>query len=88
MVINALQKEKNYFDTSKHIRPDPTVKEHSPSKPEDRLTSSPPIALRYRQYPPKKPKTCRKGERDAKNRSRPLLYRKGAGKDHSTAKYI
>jgi hypothetical protein len=33
-------------------------------------------------------KSSGKVEEDEKGRSRPLLYGKGAGKDHYTAKYI
>jgi hypothetical protein len=33
-------------------------------------------------------KSSEKGDGDEKGGSRPLLYGKGAGKDHSTAKYI
>jgi hypothetical protein len=57
---------------------DPAIKEHSPSDPNDALGApSPEVA-----------KSSGKGERDEKGRSRHLLYGKGAGKDHSTAKYI
>jgi hypothetical protein len=36
---------------------------------------------------PEMTKSSEKGDRDEKGRSRPLLYGKGAGTDHSTAKY-
>jgi hypothetical protein len=61
-----------------HVEPYPTSKEHSPSEPNDAL-GAPSHEVT---------KSSEKGERDEKGRSRPLLYGKGAGKDHSTAKYI
>jgi hypothetical protein len=57
---------------------DPDIKEHSSSDPNDALGAP----------SPEMTKSSEKGERDEKGRSRPLLYGKGAGKDHSTARYI
>jgi hypothetical protein len=57
---------------------DPDIEEHSLSDPNDALGAA----------SPEMTKSSEKGERDEKGRSRPLLYEKGARKDHSTAKYI
>jgi hypothetical protein len=45
---------------------DPDIKEHSPSDPNDAVGTPPPEVA----------KSSRKGERDEKGRSRPLLYEK------------
>jgi hypothetical protein len=65
--------------TTTHIvELDPDIKEHSSSDPNDALGAP----------SPEMTKLSEKGERDEKGRSRPLLYGKGVGKDHSTARYI
>jgi hypothetical protein len=61
-----------------HVELDPDIEEHSSSDPNNALGAP----------SPEMTKSSEKGERDEKGRSRPLLYGKGARKDHSTAKYI